>query len=171
MLDIKVEDKEVQALLTHLAKSLGDLKPVLNALGATLLARVQLGFRTGRAPDGSTWRPLRHRSGQPLRDTGRLLRSFTYRAEAKEVIVGTNTCYAPVHQFGATVRADQPAGKQSLCGYVTKGSPYLRWKAEGGTWHAAKQVVIPPRPFFPVNTLPPDWQADLLSTLRQFLSR
>ncbi|WP_461831708.1 phage virion morphogenesis protein [Aquifex sp.] len=42
-------------------------------------------------------------SSKPLLDTGTLRASITYVINNKELKVGSNLVYAPVHQFGATV--------------------------------------------------------------------
>lgn len=165
---------ELAAVLARINAALSDLQPAME-IGARLwLNRIQLGFRAGRDPWGNRWAPLRQRRGQPLRDTGRLQRSFTTRSDATGFSIGTNTCYAIAHQFGATVRADQPAGRVSLCGYVTKGSPFLRWRTRDGKWHAAKQVTIPRRAMLPITeggtlALPQDWVDDLAQTLERHI--
>ncbi len=53
---------------------------VTNALGLRAAKLVQRGFDTSRAPDGSTWRPLkspRDRGRRPLRKTDALYRAAT----------------------------------------------------------------------------------------------
>ena len=47
-------------------------------------------------------------------------------------IITSNTFYAPVHEFGMTIRA--------------RNFPYMTFKTDRG-WRRAKQVIIPPRPF------------------------
>ncbi|HYW76729.1 MAG TPA: phage virion morphogenesis protein [Gammaproteobacteria bacterium] len=77
-------------------------------------------------------------SGQVLnRRTGRLSRSIhsePARREGSTILgrVGTNLIYAPVHEFGATIRA--------------KRAKYLRFKV-GGQWVMKEQVTIPARPY------------------------
>lgn len=139
---------------------------VLGALGRTILTRVQLGFRTGTSPYGLPWRKLAVRNGQPLVDTGRLRSSFTMQIAGAEVIIGTNVTYAPVHQFGATIKA--------------KNKPYLVFPIGGSAagekpkgYRVAKQVTIPPRPFLPISgatvQLPPAWAASALNAMTKAL--
>lgn len=77
-------------------------------------------------------------SGQVLnRRTGRLSRSIhsePARLEGSAILgkVGTNLVYAPVHEFGATIRA--------------KRAKYLRFKIDGH-WVMKTQVTIPARPY------------------------
>jgi phage virion morphogenesis protein len=169
--EVQITPGRVQERLNQLIQSGRDTLPLMQDLGRAAKTQVQLGFRSGQAPDGSRWAPLRFRSGQPLRDTGRLRNSIDYRASRDEVIVGTNVCYAIVHQFGATIRAN-PArrGQRSLCGYIHKGSPFLIFRASGGRVIRAREVTIPARPFFPEGHLPPRWERALLAVIAEHFS-
>lgn len=101
------------------------------------------GFQRGVSPDGRAWAPLRSRSGQPLRDTGRLASSLTVEHAGLRFSVGTNVVYAPVHQYGATITAKRACGLYS---------------ARQGQFFG-KTVTIPARPFLPTGTaLPPRWE-------------
>lgn len=162
-IEVTGAEKVVKAL-SAIAQVLGDVRPALTVVAGSLKTNIQLGFKTGHAPDGSPWRSLRMRSGQPLKDTGRLAASIVYRTDATSAEIGTNVCYGIVHQFGATVEAGQPP-HQTICGQMTKGSPFLRWTDEGGKSHFAKRVHIPPRPFLPTEGLPPAWSQDAMQRL------
>ncbi len=65
--------------------------------------------------------------------SGDLRRSVGYRKEGDAVIIGTNLPYAPVHEFGATIRATK--------------AKFLRFKTRDGDWFSKKSVTIPARPF------------------------
>lgn len=56
-------------------------------------------FREG----GPGWPPITHRSGRPLLDTGTLARSITYRADAREVAIGSNLRQAHLMNEGGVV--------------------------------------------------------------------
>lgn len=95
---------------------------VLDAIGAAAETQTRLGFRRGKAPDGTAWQPLkrqrranaraasrlspaqrRRRGGQkPLQDTGRLLRGISYRSAPthRRVRLFADVQYARYHQFG-----------------------------------------------------------------------
>jgi len=66
--------------------------------------------------------------------TGTLRKSITYKMRKNPVMasVGTNLVYAPIHEYGGTIRA--------------KGSGYLRFKM-GDKWVTTKSVKIPARPY------------------------
>ena len=62
-------------------------------------------------------------------DKGTLRRSITHEVKPLEAKVGTNLVYAPIHEFGGTIRA--------------KKAKYLRFKVNG-QWVSKKQVTIKP---------------------------
>lgn len=102
--------------------------------------------------------------GQPLRDTGRLERSITQRADANGVTVGTNLRQARIHQFGGVIKA--------------KPGKRLAFPGPDGELIFAKRVTIPARPYFPLKrngaetvvALPPAWAAIATSALKRYLS-
>lgn len=156
-----VEDKQLEDAIFDLQQQSGNIRPVMGVIGRKVGTRIRLGFSSGRSPDGQTWKPLRTRVGQPLRDTGRLQSSITQNVGDDYVDVGTNLKYAPVHQFGATI--------------VPKKASRLVFpiKATGGVAFA-KSVTIPKRPFMPLDNsgqidLPAPWQQDVVLALRRHL--
>lgn len=129
----------------------------LSALGNTLANRIRLGFRLGRSPWGTAWKPINpaFRVGQPLRDTGRLQRSITYRVEGEAVTVGTNVRYARTHQFGAKI--------------FPKNAKNLAIPTAAGGMIFSKGVTIPDRPFMPIKggqvSLPGPWAQSALRAM------
>ncbi len=124
---ITVDDAEVKAALDALAQRAQDLRPAFEEIGSALLLSTQRRFERETGPDGQRWKVLAPatilarlggskaftkagRIRKPalrraaaltiLRDTGRLYRSLTYRARARDLQVGTNVIYARIHQFG-----------------------------------------------------------------------
>jgi len=81
------------------------------------------------------WKPSR-RGGQTLVDKGVLRSSIAVASGANFARVGTSLSYAAVHQYGATIKA--------------KNKPFLRFKVNG-RWSCKRQVVIPARPFMPID--------------------
>lgn len=144
---IEVLTAQVQQRLQQITDGGGSAKGALSAFGRVVLNRIRLGFRAGRSPYGQAWAPLKLRAGQPLRDTGALQRSITMSATGNEVVIGTNRVGARVHQFGATI--------------VPVRAKVLAFPGPGGMIFA-KRVVVPARPFMPINpagdmALPPSW--------------
>lgn len=82
----------------------------------------------GKVKDNLQGRILKVRSGHLYRSIKTRLHGKGRKAGAT---VGTKVLYAPVHEFGALIRA--------------KRVPYLRFKIPGVGWRSAKQVRIPAR--------------------------
>jgi len=83
------------------------------------------------------WSREHRLSGNPLHNRTNNLRSSIHgeaSATDSEItgIVGSNMIYAPVHEFGAVIRA--------------KNAPFLRFQVNGH-WVSVKEVTIPARPF------------------------
>ena len=139
------------------------MAPVFRTVGSVLVRKINLGFKLGIDPFGNPWTKLKLRKGQPLRDTGRLQRSITAKADAKGVTVGTNVAYARTHQFGATIEP--------------KKAKRLVFQGPGGRLIFAKKVVIPARPFLPlradaqVAALPPDWSVAVVRAIRNYIKK
>lgn len=153
----EIRDSGVAAVIRR-AMNLGvNIDEPLASWGRALVTRVQLGFRRSEDPYGRPWKPVK-RGGQPLVDSGRLRRSFSYRVERDGLVVGTNVNYAAVHQGGALIRA--------------KNHPYLRFRV-GNQWVRKRQVTIPARPMLPnpVEGLPLTWRGDGQRAFADYLAR
>lgn len=169
---IEVDDREVLAALNRLSGAVGNIQPLLQALGEDMMERTKRRFESGTAPDGSRWKPNarstleavldRTRGGvgkkgkisakgsavmmnkRPLIGESRdLSRQFHVRASAAEMVLSSSPVYAAIQQFGGR------AGR-------------------GG------RVLIPARPFLPVlpsGALYADEQRRVLDALREMLGR
>jgi phage virion morphogenesis protein len=112
MIQIRYSAEETEALLNELRSRMGDLRPVMDAVGQIIREGTQQRFVDQQGPDGTPWAPLkpatiaaRRRGGgtgsiQILRDTDRLMNSIDYRAGAETVTVFSNVIYSGVHQYG-----------------------------------------------------------------------
>lgn len=192
---IRVRGAGADSALERLRRATADMRPAYAAVGRVVLSRVQMCFRSGQSPWGDPWAPLRFRAirrnnagtrpsrtgraqaranqrgaaGQPLRDTGRLMRSFVAQPDSSGVTVGTQARtqsgvpYAAVHQFGATI-------------FPKKGK-FLVFPGPDGGLIFAKRVRIPARPFLPQRApgapviLPPQWVLPVVQALRGALVR
>lgn len=194
LLTFKLDDRRASAKLKALEQAIGNPQPLFEVVGNTLLNRIRLCFKLGIDPWGDPWRPIKWRAarkredgsktatgrrqvkanaagspGQPLRDTGRLQRSITARADANGVTVGTNlrtasgVLYPAVHQFGATI--------------TPKKAKRLVFPGPNGELVFAKKVTIPARPFLPLRRgvstveLPPAWSLLVSNALKTFLKK
>jgi phage gpG-like protein len=114
MISIELHDRAVLAALGELRDHAQDLAPAFREIGSSLVDEIMLGFSQGQSPYGVPWkRPSpateaankgRRLGGQPLRDTGKLMGSITYRLLARQgVEVGTADFQskAATHQLGS----------------------------------------------------------------------
>jgi phage virion morphogenesis protein len=130
-------------------------RELAQVLAAEARELVDEGFATSTAPDGSSWDPLKQRAGQPLRDTGRLQRSYTSSVTNRGFSIGTNTRYAVTHQEGRTI--------------VPVRAKMLRWSVGGKTF-TAKKVEIPARPMVPDGELGPKWTRAFKDAAREVIN-
>lgn len=96
-------------------------KDLATTMAAAAVAQVQKEFQTSRDPYGTQWKPLgpKGRQGQVLRDTGRLMNSFSGKPADNGFAVATRVDYAAVHQYGATIK-DHQRSAQTLA-FKNKG--------------------------------------------------
>jgi phage virion morphogenesis protein len=155
MISITLDDRAILAALAQLRDHARDLAPAFREIGSSLVDEIKLGFSAGRSPYGVAWKPLspvtqaankgRRRGGEPLRDTGKLMNSITYRLLGQNgVEVGTADFQpkAATHQFGSA-----------------------------NAW--GRGIRVPARPYLPAqgNTavLPDAWRQLVLEILRDHL--
>lgn len=161
---IEVDAREVNAALARLREQVGNLTPAMRAIGQTLVTDADLGFRAQSDPWGAPWEPLaastlkrrRGKRAQILRDTGRLANSFSYRADARSVEVGTNVAYAAIHQFGGTTQ--RAASQRTLYFRQAKdgkvGNRFVKKRRSNFAQDVnigAHAVTIPARPMLPIR--------------------
>lgn len=134
-LDVTFDDAGARAAFGRLVALGGSLGPVMDEIGAGFVAAISRRHETQTDPDGRAWAPNR-RGGIVLTDSGRLARSWTYRAAPDQVEVGSNVVYAAVHQTGATIRP--------------KTGKALRFQV-AGRWATVAEVTIPARPILGIG--------------------
>jgi len=120
---IKAKGADVAAKrLTNFQKGLiRREKSILKDMGEEVVGRSREDYLSGPRPK------------KLGRVSGNLARTLYYRVNRGRVDVGSKLPYAPVHEFGATIRATR--------------APFLRFKTRDGMWHSKKKVKIPARPF------------------------
>lgn len=130
---IKADQSPIEAVLKQLG-SFDALKGQLfSEIGEGLVNSVQHRFLTGTGVDGNPWKiswRARIQGGETLRDTGRLMNSYTYNVLSSGVEVGTDVEYAPHLHYGATI--------------LPKSGQYITF-AVGGQYRKVKQSILPPR--------------------------
>lgn len=137
---IQADSSPIEAVLKQLG-SFDSLKAQLfDEIGAGLVNSVQNRFLTGTDVDGNPWKiswRAKLQGGETLRDTGRLMNSYTHNVLSSGVEVGTDVAYAPHLHYGATI--------------LPKNGQYITF-AVGGQYRKVKQSVLPPRTQLGINT-------------------
>lgn len=130
---IQADSSPIEAVLNQLG-SFDSLKSQLfDEIGAGLVDSVQHRFLTGTDVNGNPWKiswRARMQGGETLRDTGRLMNSYTHNVLSSGVEVGTDVAYAPHLHYGATI--------------LSKNGQYITF-AVGSQYRKVKQSIIPPR--------------------------
>ena len=136
---IQADSSPIEAVLKQLG-SFDSLKAQLfDEIGAGLVNSVQNRFLTGIDVDGNPWKiswRARLQGGQTLRDTGRLMNSYTHNVLSNGVEVGTDVEYAPHLHYGATI--------------LPKNGQYITFVV-GGQYRKVKQSILPPRTQLGIN--------------------
>jgi len=129
---IDVSNKAVAAMLNQMQNKVGDLSPVLLAIGDDIIERTKQRFASATAPDGTPWVPnteatlidyIQQRGGfsgktgkitakgqalaiskRPLQgESGDLERQFSSLVTSGDtLLVGSSMIYAGMQQFGGT---------------------------------------------------------------------
>jgi phage gpG-like protein len=105
-------------------------------LGETALSQVADRFKAGTDLEGKEW-PKSGRAiatgGRTLRQTGKLQRGITYKADVHSVAIGTNDIRAKILNYGGVIKP--------------KKGKYLTFKTPSGKWARVEKVTIPKREF------------------------
>lgn len=179
-LTFAIEDAGVRAQLAKLAGAdKGDLLP---RLGEYLASSTKDRFATQTDPDGAAWQALKpayarrkkYNADKVLTLRGYLRGGIHYQPDgADAVLVGTNSKYGAVHQFGGTI--EQPARQatvryRSVAGKILFAGKKHKRATEKNVTIGTHQVKIPARPFLGIsnaddariNEILRQWHADQL---------
>jgi phage virion morphogenesis protein len=155
-IECTIHDQDLQVLLKGIIRRCGRLQPALAEMGEIVKSSVQKNFQDGGRPD--KWKPshrVQRDGGQTLRDTGRLMNSISSQASEMSVLIGTNTKYAGLMQFGAA------KGEFGTHQVVVHGHKRMikKGKTVNVRQHTRKQRMpwgtIPARPFLMIQDQ--DW--------------
>jgi phage virion morphogenesis protein len=157
---IHADNAEVNRTLAGLSARMGELSPVMRAIGEIVRSSAERNFAASGRPEWPESERVKRKGGQTLSLTGRLRRSLSVRADKDRVAVGTNVVYAAIHQLG---------GKTGPHTIRPKKAKALFWP---GARHPVKSVnhpgsVIPARPFLMVQN--EDW-TEIRGVLNRYLA-
>jgi len=130
---IQADSSPIEAVLNQLGDFDSLKSQLFDEIGAGLVNSIQHRFLTGTGVDGNPWKiswRAKLQGGETLRDTGRLMNSYTHNVLSSGVEVGTDVAYAPHLHYGATI--------------LPKNGQYITF-AVGGQYRKVKQSILPPR--------------------------
>lgn len=96
---LKIDRSDFEKTFGVILSNLQNRETAMADIGAIGRESVRLNFHEGGRP--ASWKALKVRQGQPLRDKNRLMNSITSTVGTNSVNIGTNVEYAAVHHFGA----------------------------------------------------------------------
>jgi phage virion morphogenesis protein len=151
---VTIDDRQVRAALTSLARQVADMKPAMEDIGRALGNLTEDAFQA----EGPGWPQLsavtvaRRGNAHPILQVSAagLAASITQGGDARRAWVGASKVYAAVHQFGQ---------KKGASGRTRRGAP-IPWGD------------IPPRPYLPIDesgALTPAARDEVLDIIREHL--
>lgn len=129
VIDVKIDDRELKALIAGLRGRLKNLTPAMRIIGETVRSSAVKNFEAGGRPE--KWAPSKKKRGKTLIRTGALMKSIAWRAYPDRVEVGTNLPQAALHQSGGL------AGKRKKIKLPAR--PFLMVQAED--WPIIEKAV------------------------------
>lgn len=161
---VEVDDAAI-AVQAGIAQRIGKGRPLMQAIGQSLVSSTIRRFSTQSGPDGQPWPKLskatlkkRGPNAKALLASGRLRMSITSLASSNSVEVGTNLVYARIQQLGGKIDvAEHTTTIFRNSKDLRAGRParfVKRSKSDFATDHkvGAHSIVIPPRPYLGVST-------------------
>lgn len=162
---IRVDDGDVLDALDSIAHTADARRPIMEAIGAYLLASTQRRFEVEAGPGGAKWPRLAPRTAtrriagrargydHMLRVKGRLYASLSYTADADSAEAGTNVIYAAIQQFGGELV--QPARSQRVYRFYDKKTDTIdyrfrsRSRSNFESWvtMGSHSITVPARPY------------------------
>lgn len=136
----RLDRNDISPVVTRLIARARNPEPVLRAMGTTFKSITEGNFNSmGAEFRPIPWPPLKDPPGKAsiLQRSTTMAKAFRLSVTSRTATLSNPTIYAPVHQFGATIKP--------------QSAKRLSWVNSGGRRVFAKQVVIPPRPFYPVR--------------------
>ncbi|MEC5344668.1 phage virion morphogenesis protein [Brenneria populi] len=132
--NITINDRELQRGLRALESAATDMTPAMRKVAGTLQAETDINFDEGGRPQWIVSQAAEDRDGQTLRDKGRLQGSVSTDYDANHAMVGTNTVYGAIHQFGGKAGRDESV--------VLPARPYLPMDEDGNLQPEASRSVL-----------------------------
>lgn len=158
-IDISNDLPLLQDNVETLTEKLGDLTPLMQAIGSLLEGSTRQRFTDKKAPNGTSWANLMpstqtQKGNNNILVAGDTLReSITNHADRYSVSVGTDMSYGVYHQFGTDPYTIRPKNKKALA-------------FGGGVYKQVQHTGLPARPFLGLSD---DDKAEIYELINEIL--
>lgn len=131
---ITINDSDLRRGLRALESAAADMTPAMRKIAGTLHAETDINFDESGRPEWIVSQAAEDRSGQTLRKTGRLQGSVSTEYDSSTAMIGTNTIYGAIHQFGGKTGRNESV--------ELPARPYLPIDEEGNLQSEAVNSVL-----------------------------
>ncbi len=148
-ISVKIDDKEVQALLSRLQRRVSDMSKPMGQIGAFYERSVLENFKNQSSPDGTPWARLSQTTMMlGLGKKGRIGKSGGLTTKGKRYLQGKRILWEHGDLEGAVHHhPDSNSVTIGVGGHI----PYAAIHQFGGMAGRGKKVKIPARPYLAVN--------------------
>lgn len=161
---ITVQDEAVTKAINDLIQRVGNISPVMQAIGDGIVERTKQRFETSIGPDGTPWDGTARKLGKSyFKKSGSLNKKGKAKLDNKRPLIDTGLLH---QQIFPTVSGN---GLR-----ITASQGYAWIHQFGGQAGRGNKVTIPARPFLPIRqdrSLYPQEQVLILDTLQSFLTQ
>lgn len=170
---LTVDDRPAQDALQALTERMGNLAPVLTALGDDITERAKRRFETSQAPDGTPWKPNSAATLQALArriggQKSKVKKDGSLNAAGQRSLANKKPLIGESQDLRRQILPSVSGNTLT----VRSTPAYAAIQQFGGKAGRGHKVTIPARPFLPVRldgTLYPQEQALVLQSLNDFL--
>ena len=135
MLTISVDSRKLEHGLEQLLQNLTHCRQMMAGVAAELLSMTEDNFES-ESWGGDKWQDTR-RGGKKLQLSGQLAASISTQSGNDFARIGSNKKYAAIHHLGGEIQA--------------KNAEYLMIPIGNSRFARKKLVVIPARPYLPID--------------------
>lgn len=158
MIKISVDSRDMERGLSQLLQNIQNRRPMMASMAAELLSMTEDNFES-ESWGGDKWQET-HRGGKKLQLSGQLAGNINTQSGNDFARIGSNKKYAAIHHLGGEITA--------------KNAPYLMIPIGGGRFARKKSVVIPARPYLPIDgsgKLQSDGEKRILDVVKDALAK
>lgn len=135
MIKISVDSRDMERGLSQLLQNIQNRRQMMAGVAAELLSMTEDNFES-ESWGGDKWKET-HRGGKKLQLSGQLAANINTQSGNDFARIGSNKKYAAIHHLGGEIQA--------------KNAEYLMIPIGNGRFARKKSVVIPARPYLPID--------------------